>query len=212
MFNFHRVCELWCGQSNGSISIFTICENIVTSHEIVNHYEPVIDNINVMNIVSTHCPLYHEGDDLTVCSYVYPGKIKCKFSLLRSYMPISSWLPTLWVQLPLFKFGVYLWHPWNVETFWFVSFISIFGCRCLKSIAIQDTGIKHGIPNRTLKPVFMMHLSLVYSSVNLLFVFYFLEILLMRCRSCIILYLYDTTSWFYIIAMLIVDEWQAICI
>jgi len=117
MFNFHRVCELWCGETNGSISIFTICENIVTSHEIVNHYEPMIDNINVLNLVSTHCPLYHEGDDLTVCSYVYPGKMKCKFSLLRSYMPISSWLPTLSVQLPLLTFGVYLWHPWNVETF-----------------------------------------------------------------------------------------------
>jgi len=121
MFNFHRVWELWCGESNGSISIFTICENIVTSHEIVNHYEPVIDNINVLNLVSTHCPLYHKGDDLTVCSYVYPGKIKCKFSLLRSDMPISSWLTALWVQLPLFTFGVYLWHPWNVETFWFFS-------------------------------------------------------------------------------------------
>lgn len=69
-------------------------------------------------------------------------------------MPISSWLPTLWVQLPLFTFGVYLWHPWYVETFWFVSIISILGCDCLKSIAIQDTGIKQGIPNRNLKPVF----------------------------------------------------------
>ncbi|GFG37598.1 hypothetical protein Cfor_12684 [Coptotermes formosanus] len=76
VFNFHRICELWCGESNGSISIFTICENIVTSHEIVNHYEPVIENINVLNLVSAHSPLYHEGDDLTVCSYVYPGKVK----------------------------------------------------------------------------------------------------------------------------------------
>ncbi|XP_021920937.1 leucine-rich repeat serine/threonine-protein kinase 1 isoform X3 [Zootermopsis nevadensis] len=68
-----RICELWCGESNGSISIFTIRENIVTSHEIVNHYEPMIENINVLNLVSTHCPMYHKGDDVTVCSYVYPG-------------------------------------------------------------------------------------------------------------------------------------------
>lgn len=74
VFNFCRICELWCGESNGSISIFTIRENIVTSHEIVNHYEPMIENINVLNLVSTHCPLYHKGDDVTVCSYVYPGK------------------------------------------------------------------------------------------------------------------------------------------
>jgi hypothetical protein len=85
VFNFHRICELWCGESNGSISIFTICENIVTSHEIVNHYEPVIENINVLNLVSAHSPLYHEGDDLTVCSYVYPGKVKSKCSLQRSH-------------------------------------------------------------------------------------------------------------------------------
>jgi hypothetical protein len=39
----------------------------------------------------------------------------------------------------------------------------------------------------------------------MLFVFNFVEIILMRCKSCIILYLYDITSWFYIIAMLIVD-------
>ncbi|KAJ9598231.1 hypothetical protein L9F63_011052, partial [Diploptera punctata] len=68
-----NVCELWCGESNGNISIFTIRENVVTGHEIVNHYEPMIENINVLNLVSTHCPLYHEGDDVTVCSYVYPG-------------------------------------------------------------------------------------------------------------------------------------------
>ncbi|XP_069680319.1 leucine-rich repeat serine/threonine-protein kinase 1 isoform X2 [Periplaneta americana] len=68
-----RVCELWCGESNGNISIFTIRENIVTGHEIVNHYEPMIENINVLNLVSTHCPLYHESEEVTVCSYVYPG-------------------------------------------------------------------------------------------------------------------------------------------
>jgi hypothetical protein len=61
--------------------------------------------------------------------------------------------------LPLFTFGVYLWHPWNVETFWLVSFISILGCGCIKSTAILDTGIKQGIPSRTSKPVFMMHLA-----------------------------------------------------
>lgn len=96
----------------------------------------------------------------------------------------------LWVQLPLFTFGVYLWCPWKVETFCFVSFISIEGCGCLKSIAIQDTGIKQVIPNGTLKPVFMMCLCLVHSSVTLLFVFYFVEILLMMCRSCIILFVW----------------------
>jgi hypothetical protein len=53
----------------------------VTSQDIVNHYEPMIENISVLNLVSTHCPLYHEGDDVTVCSYVYPGRAKCTVSV-----------------------------------------------------------------------------------------------------------------------------------
>ncbi|XP_067008597.2 leucine-rich repeat serine/threonine-protein kinase 1 [Anabrus simplex] len=68
-----KVCELWCGESHGNISIFTICENIVTAHDIVNHYEPVIENINVLHLVSTHSPVYYGAEEVSVCSYVYPG-------------------------------------------------------------------------------------------------------------------------------------------
>ncbi|KAK7861679.1 hypothetical protein R5R35_005355 [Gryllus longicercus] len=70
-----RVCELWCGEAQGNISIFTIRENIVTSHDVVNHYDPIIENICVLNLVSTHSPVYYDSEDVSVCSYVYPGCI-----------------------------------------------------------------------------------------------------------------------------------------
>ncbi|XP_063218267.1 leucine-rich repeat serine/threonine-protein kinase 1 isoform X2 [Bacillus rossius redtenbacheri] len=69
----HSVCELWCGESHGNISIYTIRDSVVTSHDVVNHYEPVIENIDVLNLVSTQSPNYCDTDDICVCSYVYPG-------------------------------------------------------------------------------------------------------------------------------------------
>jgi hypothetical protein len=106
IFCLRRTCELWCGQSNGSISIFTIHENVVTSQDIVNHYEPMIENINVLNLVSTHCPLYHEGDDITVCSYVYPGKASV-WLLCYGQTQARSWSRTSWLQLKLFTFSTF---------------------------------------------------------------------------------------------------------
>ncbi|XP_049858112.1 leucine-rich repeat serine/threonine-protein kinase 1 isoform X1 [Schistocerca gregaria] len=66
-------CELWCGESQGSISIYTIRDNIVMAHKIINHYEPVIENVNVLNLISTHVPIYYDNEEVVVCSYVYPG-------------------------------------------------------------------------------------------------------------------------------------------
>ncbi|CAG9859264.1 unnamed protein product [Phyllotreta striolata] len=59
-------CELWCGESDGQISIYSIKDNVVAGHEIVNHYQPIIDKVDVMNIISV---------DSHVWSYVRPGCI-----------------------------------------------------------------------------------------------------------------------------------------
>ncbi|XP_076250430.1 leucine-rich repeat kinase isoform X2 [Rhynchophorus ferrugineus] len=59
-----RICELWCGGSNGQITIYTIKDQVVAGHDVLNHYQPVIDIVDVMNLVSV---------DDNVWSYVRPG-------------------------------------------------------------------------------------------------------------------------------------------
>lgn len=64
MFSFYSICELWCGESQGQITIYTLKELNVVGQEILNHYQPVITDVNVMNLVSV---------DNIVWSYVHPG-------------------------------------------------------------------------------------------------------------------------------------------
>ncbi|XP_049820088.1 leucine-rich repeat serine/threonine-protein kinase 1 isoform X2 [Aethina tumida] len=59
-------CELWCGESNGQISIYTIKDQVVAGQEVLNHYQPVIEKVDVMNLVAV---------DNCVYSYVHPGCI-----------------------------------------------------------------------------------------------------------------------------------------
>ncbi|KAF5269398.1 hypothetical protein FQA39_LY18908 [Lamprigera yunnana] len=60
------VCELWCGQSHGQISIYSIKEHVVNNHEYINHFEPMIENVNVLNVIACEYSVY---------SYVSPGCI-----------------------------------------------------------------------------------------------------------------------------------------
>nr|XP_018906420.1 PREDICTED: leucine-rich repeat serine/threonine-protein kinase 1 isoform X2 [Bemisia tabaci] len=66
------ICELWCGGSDGCISVYTMQENIVSGHEVLNHFEPLQPNVNVLKLVSSHSPVMHSGQT-SVWSYVYPG-------------------------------------------------------------------------------------------------------------------------------------------
>ncbi|XP_066246944.1 leucine-rich repeat serine/threonine-protein kinase 1 isoform X1 [Euwallacea similis] len=59
-----ELCELWCGGCDGQITIYTIKDQVVAGHEVLNHYQPVINMVDVMNLVST---------DNKVWSYVRPG-------------------------------------------------------------------------------------------------------------------------------------------
>lgn len=68
-----RECELWCGESHGALSIYSMKDNIVTGHEILNHYEPVINNVDVLQLVSSHSPIMYPEGQVSVWTYVYPG-------------------------------------------------------------------------------------------------------------------------------------------
>ncbi|KAK6640323.1 hypothetical protein RUM44_012009 [Polyplax serrata] len=57
--------EIWVGEASGYISIFTIKEEIVTGHDCINHYNPIIEKVDRVEIVSNHGSV--------LCSYVYPG-------------------------------------------------------------------------------------------------------------------------------------------
>lgn len=71
--NIFRECELWCGESHGALSIYAMNENAVTGHEVLNHYEPVISNVDVLQVVSSHAPVYYGDWPASVWTYVYPG-------------------------------------------------------------------------------------------------------------------------------------------
>lgn len=58
--------ELWCGESDGQISVYVIKDHTVVDHEILNHYQPIIEKVDVLNLISV-------GDN--VWSYVRPGCI-----------------------------------------------------------------------------------------------------------------------------------------
>lgn len=51
-------------------------ENAVTGHEVLNHYEPVISNVDVLQVVSSHAPVYYGDWPASVWTYVYPGRIR----------------------------------------------------------------------------------------------------------------------------------------
>lgn len=59
-----NLCELWVGEAMGFISVFTIKDEIVSGHDRVNHYKPVIDKVERVHLFSSN---------ETVYSYVYPG-------------------------------------------------------------------------------------------------------------------------------------------
>ncbi|RZF41154.1 hypothetical protein LSTR_LSTR013926 [Laodelphax striatellus] len=70
-------CQLWCGESDGALSVYTMHENIVTGHKVLNHYEPIIANVHVHQIVSSHSPIMYEGP-AAVWTYVHPGTMLSK--------------------------------------------------------------------------------------------------------------------------------------
>ncbi|CAH1175605.1 unnamed protein product [Phaedon cochleariae] len=57
-------CELWCGESSGQISVYVIKDHVVVGHEVLNHYRPLIEKVDVTSIIAV---------EKNVWSYVRPG-------------------------------------------------------------------------------------------------------------------------------------------
>ena len=56
--------EIWCGQSQGQVTIFCLTESVVTNQDIVTH--TLLEAHEVMRVVSTE-------DNKHVFTYLYPG-------------------------------------------------------------------------------------------------------------------------------------------
>ncbi|XP_071041167.1 leucine-rich repeat serine/threonine-protein kinase 1 isoform X3 [Parasteatoda tepidariorum] len=69
--------ELWCGQTQGKISIYSAINSSVTGHEIVYHYDPVVDNLDVYQLVGGF------SDKPIVWSYVYPGCVAYQWDTVK---------------------------------------------------------------------------------------------------------------------------------
>lgn len=83
--------ELWCGQSQGSICVFALGEGVVIGQELINHYDPVLPGLEVLQIVAVdnliienHVDSFDYEEEMpnenviettssVIWSYVYPG-------------------------------------------------------------------------------------------------------------------------------------------
>jgi hypothetical protein len=62
--------EIWCAESHGSISVFTLTDGVVTSQEVLNHHDPVVENAEVLQIVAAcNSPLAAKTDNIKLVKY-----------------------------------------------------------------------------------------------------------------------------------------------
>ncbi|XP_071748491.1 leucine-rich repeat serine/threonine-protein kinase 1 isoform X2 [Lepeophtheirus salmonis] len=47
-----RSWEIWCGESHGSVSIFSFIDGVVTSQQIINHNNPIVENLLVLQVLT----------------------------------------------------------------------------------------------------------------------------------------------------------------
>ncbi|CAG0890372.1 unnamed protein product [Darwinula stevensoni] len=66
-------CELWCGQSEGLLSVFTLRGGMVTAQDVAVHSDPLIDKLDVLQVTT-----WKEAD--YVWTYVYPGCLVYQWS------------------------------------------------------------------------------------------------------------------------------------
>ncbi|XP_050515571.1 leucine-rich repeat serine/threonine-protein kinase 1 isoform X2 [Diabrotica virgifera virgifera] len=108
-------CELWCGESDGQISIYTIKDQVVAGHELVNHYQPVIAKVDVMNIIAVesnvwsyvrpHCVVYQwDSKTRTIinkldCSKLVPCSESLKSIAIEEHLSPSNCQVTSLVAL-----------------------------------------------------------------------------------------------------------------
>lgn len=61
-----RTCELWCGENQGRISVYTIKQNVAINYEVLEHFNLTGFDTQVMSLSTSR------GHNL-VWSYVHPG-------------------------------------------------------------------------------------------------------------------------------------------
>ncbi|XP_050423466.1 leucine-rich repeat serine/threonine-protein kinase 1 [Adelges cooleyi] len=66
--NNNKTCELWCGEDNGRISVYTIKQNVAINYEVLEHFNSTGLEAQVMSLNSS-------SDHNLVWSYVHPGCI-----------------------------------------------------------------------------------------------------------------------------------------
>lgn len=67
------LCELWCGGARGNISVYTIHDNVVTGHDVVEQHESVAADVEVRQLVAA--PECGADEHAFVWSFVYPGSV-----------------------------------------------------------------------------------------------------------------------------------------
>lgn len=66
MYDCIRTCELWCGEDQGRISVYTIKQNVAINYEVLKHFDYTGLETQVMSLSASR------GHNL-VWSYVHPG-------------------------------------------------------------------------------------------------------------------------------------------
>jgi hypothetical protein len=59
-----NIVDIWCGLSQGAISVFTLTDGVVTSQKVINHNDPIVDNVEVLQVVT---------ESSFAWTYLYPG-------------------------------------------------------------------------------------------------------------------------------------------
>lgn len=70
------LCELWCGEDHGNVSIYTIHDNVVTGHDVVQHPEHGVDveqSVQVRHLLASSGPTGSAAPAVWSC--VYPSSV-----------------------------------------------------------------------------------------------------------------------------------------
>ena len=63
-----NLTEIWCGLSHGIISVFTLKDGVVTGQQVINHNDPMVENVEVLQVITG------DGDlKAFAWTFLYPG-------------------------------------------------------------------------------------------------------------------------------------------
>ena len=82
--------EIWCGLGHGAISVFTLKDGVVVSQQVINHHEPVIENIEVLQVLAAN-----DTNDVYIWTFLYPGYhvYQWQDKIIKSKLDCSKLVP-----------------------------------------------------------------------------------------------------------------------